>query len=68
MEQQVEGTDTRSTLHQPAIGCIYRDEGNRSFMILNICDDQVLLEFADGAIKRISLRQWAEINPEPALC
>jgi len=60
-------TESGRAATQPFIGKVYRDETDRSFVILSINNDQVLMEFADGAIKRVSMRQWVEIKPRPAL-
>lgn len=51
---------------QPKVGNYYRDVNDSSFVILSLDKKDVLVEFADGAIRRISLQVWQEMQPNPA--
>ncbi|HGG61093.1 MAG TPA: hypothetical protein ENK26_14435 [Gammaproteobacteria bacterium] len=52
----------------PSVGKIYRDDADQSFVILSARQNQLLIEFADGRVKRISMNQWLETRPRPAVC
>jgi hypothetical protein len=54
-------------IEHPVIGGIYRDESGRSFAVLNISDNVVLLEYADGALTAIELHNWQKLHPKQAV-
>lgn len=52
----------------PIQGSIYRDDLDRSFIVLSMNERYAVVEFAEGSVKRITLSEWYELNPTPALC
>jgi hypothetical protein len=50
----------------PVVGATYRDSQNRSFAVLSIGGDAVLLEFADGVIATVKLRDWYRLCAKSA--
>jgi hypothetical protein len=51
----------------PLIGGIYRDESERSFVVLNISDNVALLEYADGTLTAVDVHNWQKLGPRQAI-
>lgn len=49
----------------PRAGQIYRDILNRSFIVLRL-SDRILVEYADGELKRLKRNEWDKLHPHPS--
>lgn len=49
----------------PKVGEIYRDFLNRSFVVLKAANG-VLIEYADGHLKRLQPSEWIKLGPRYA--
>jgi hypothetical protein len=54
-------------IEHPVIGGIYRDESERSFAVLSISGTMALLEYADGTLTAVELRNWQQLQPKQAV-
>ena len=50
----------------PRTGQVYRDGRDRSLLVLQVNHGSVLVEFADGTVKTVRRRDWAELRPRKA--
>ena len=51
----------------PVVGGIYRDGLDRSFAVLSISGSAALLEYADGSVASVTLRDWHRLHPRSAV-
>jgi len=52
---------------RPVVGSIYRDKSGSSLVVLGIVRDKVLLEYANGTVTSINIRNWPRIRPQNAV-
>ncbi len=50
----------------PVVGGIYRDASGRSFVVWQVADDTVRMEYASGAMVAIDARNWPLLEPRRA--
>jgi hypothetical protein len=67
MKRSAGVTMKHHSIQQPTVGGIYRDGSGDSFAVLNIIREEVLLEYASGAITTIHVHKWYLLHPRPAL-
>ena len=54
-------------IHPPEVGGIYRDAGERSFMVLSTSSNGILIEYADGRTRRLEPGRGPELLPTRSL-
>ncbi|WP_459867301.1 hypothetical protein [Endothiovibrio diazotrophicus] len=59
--------EPRTTVHPPEVGSIYRDAGQRSFLVLSASHHTILIEYADGHTRRVAPDRWSELRPTRSL-
>jgi hypothetical protein len=52
---------------QPVVGSIYHDKSDRSFTVLKILGDKILLEYASGTVTSIDAKNWQQLQPQVAV-
>jgi hypothetical protein len=53
--------------HRPIVGSIYHDQSGSSLMVLNIVGDKVLLEYANGTVTTVDVKNWQQLQPQIAV-
>jgi hypothetical protein len=48
---------------QPIVGQVYRDRFNRSLLVLSQYSNDVMVEYADGEVLRITHQKWKTLSP-----
>jgi hypothetical protein len=56
----------RHDIDGPVVGGIYRDGSGRSFVVWQVADDRVRIEYASGAIVALDARNWPLLEPRRA--
>ncbi len=52
----------------PVNGSIYRTFNDESLMVLNVREDRIFVEYADGRHGNVTWREWEKLKPSPAQC
>jgi len=52
---------------RPVIGGIYRDKSGSSLVVLSIVRGKIILEYANGTVTSINIRNWLRIRPQSAV-
>ncbi len=48
----------------PVVGGIYRDKSGSSLVVVNVVGGKVLLEYADGTVTSVDVRNWQQLHPQ----
>jgi hypothetical protein len=62
----VKQVTTYATKH-PVVGGIYRDGSDRSLVVLTVVGTRAVLEYADGSIAGIDIKDWRRFHLQPAV-
>jgi hypothetical protein len=49
---------------QPVVGGIYRDKSGSSLVVVNVVGGKVLLEYANGTVTSVDVRNWQQLHPQ----
>ena len=52
---------------QPAVGSIYHDKTDGSFVVLKIAGGKILLEYASGTVTSLDAEHWQQLQPQIAV-
>lgn len=65
MEHHIQ--EPRPAVQPPEVGSIYRDAGERSFLVLSSSRTGILIEYADGNTERLEPNRWPALHPTRSL-
>jgi hypothetical protein len=57
----------QSCYQRPVVGGIYHDKSGSSLVVLNVIGDTFLLEYANGTVTRVDVRNWQQLEPQIAV-
>ena len=63
-KRNVEVNMKQHSEQQPVVGGIYRDKSGSSLVVVNVVGGKVLLEYANGTVTSVDVRNWQQLHPQ----
>jgi hypothetical protein len=63
-KMNVEVNMNQHSEQQPVVGGIYRDKSGSSLVVVNVVGGKVLLEYANGTVTSVDVRNWQQLHPQ----